>query len=569
MEPRFIAGIVVGVVLVVVLIVLLVVFLPGDNASTIHSVPQAFDAVSGTLFTGAVSPDSTVETFLGIKYANVVNRFELAEPASYASVYNATQFGPMCYQSGRDGWDIPLSEECLYLNVYRPAGVDDTFSLPVAVWIHGGGFASYAASDWLYNATNFTKSQNVVVVTLNYRLGPLGFLCVDDAQCTGGTNGMMDQIEALRWVQSYVAAFGGDPSSVSLFGQSAGGMAVCMLSLSSKAAGLFHRAIVESGPCIGDTLSPYTPAVGAAVGRQWLAQVNANSLEELRNTSAFPMETFTWGSVFGWPAYGDPNGVLVESPATLLASSSSALHVSSMMLGSTTFDGSAPFYLAFLPAVDNLTTFARYATEYFFIPTYYPAAHQEAILELYDPDTYFNGSYAAALIAMAGDYQFTCPTIRLSQLVVNASNSTKAFLYSFGHLYGRDNSLTLGVMPPDILELYPTWAPTFASHEAELPFVFGNSRSNTDDVPFTGEEVCLSDLIMSRWSAFMATGAPTAASPSSASTGDGSACAASLEWPPANAGPDIVGVSLETHSVELPANFRSAKCAALYPQWFA
>ena len=216
--------------------------------------PKMTDAASDAIFVGAFEGD--VQTFKGIRYATIAARFAVVELASYrqGEQYDATTFGPRCFQvDDHPDPTVPsVSEDCLFLNIWRPVGTASECSLPVALWIHGGGFTSGSGSDWMYNGTLFSKNEGVIYVSINYRLGPLGYLCVDDV-CTGGMNNMMDQIVALKWVQTHIASFGGNPS---VFGESAGGGSICSLVVSDKAAGLFQRAVIESGPCIGSFAPP-------------------------------------------------------------------------------------------------------------------------------------------------------------------------------------------------------------------------------------------------------------------------------------------------------------------------
>ena len=137
----------------------------------------------------------------------------------------------------------PQSEDCLYLNVWTP-GLDDA-ARPVMVWIHGGAFTIGSGSEDYYNGSNLASRGDVVIVTINYRLGALGFL---NLPSLGETNfGMRDQVAALKWVQANIANFGGDPGNVTIFGESAGGMSVASLMASPEAAGLFQKAIPQSG----------------------------------------------------------------------------------------------------------------------------------------------------------------------------------------------------------------------------------------------------------------------------------------------------------------------------------
>lgn len=145
----------------------------------------------------------------------------------------------------------PESEDCLFLNVWTPA-VNDGGRRPVLFWCHGGGFTSGSGSSKLYDGEHLARRGDVVVVTVNHRLGPLGYLYLDDlsnGQYSGSGNaGMLDLIAALEWVRDNIAVFGGDPGNVTIFGESGGGAKVSALMAMPVAAGLFHRAIIQSGP---------------------------------------------------------------------------------------------------------------------------------------------------------------------------------------------------------------------------------------------------------------------------------------------------------------------------------
>ncbi len=167
---------------------------------------------------------------------------------------DCTGFSPSCPQPKQPD-SAKFSEDCLYLNVWAAAG-NPAEILPVMVWIHGGAFNFGSASQPEYNGRNLAQ-KGVVVVTINYRLGPLGFfvhplVSKEAPHGTSGNYGLLDQIAALKWVQRNIAAFGGDPHRITIFGQSAGSRSVTLLMISSLSAGLFHRAIAESGgPIIG------------------------------------------------------------------------------------------------------------------------------------------------------------------------------------------------------------------------------------------------------------------------------------------------------------------------------
>lgn len=202
-----------------------------------------------------------VWTYLGIPYAAPPVgglRWEEPQPVHpWDEVRPCTEFGPACPQPKSDWTGVmdvgEMSEDCLYLNVWTPAK-SPAERLAVMVWIHGGAFQTGASSLEVYDGHNLAK-EGVVVVSINYRLGPLGFmahplLSRESRHGVSGNYGLLDQIAALEWVQRNIAVFGGDPYNVTVFGQSAGGMSILDLMASPLAGGLFDRAIVESGPLL-------------------------------------------------------------------------------------------------------------------------------------------------------------------------------------------------------------------------------------------------------------------------------------------------------------------------------
>jgi para-nitrobenzyl esterase len=193
-----------------------------------------------------------VETFKGIPYAAPPVgdlRWKPPGPAPvWKDVRAAEAFGPVCMQ-GRRGPPGPMSEDCLTLNLWRPAGAKPTDKLPVMVWIYGGAFIQGAGSYPFYDGTSFARD-GVILVTFNYRVGRFGFFAhpaLDAGPGPVANYGLMDQIAALKWVKTNIAAFGGDPKNVTVFGESAGAISVNYLMVSPAAKGLFAKAIAESG----------------------------------------------------------------------------------------------------------------------------------------------------------------------------------------------------------------------------------------------------------------------------------------------------------------------------------
>lgn len=196
-----------------------------------------------------------IATWRGIPYARAP-RFRPPTPVTpWTGVRDALDFGPFAMQS-RDPRSAMMSgvtektrmdEDCLVLNIYAPHGAKDR---PVVVWIHGGAFIMGAGSQPLYDGTSFAKTHDVVVVTINYRLGLLGLMYLGDLlgeEFVAGNATLLDQIAALAWVRDNIAAFGGDPGAVTIMGESAGAVSVAHLMATPGARGLYHRAILQSG----------------------------------------------------------------------------------------------------------------------------------------------------------------------------------------------------------------------------------------------------------------------------------------------------------------------------------
>lgn len=208
-----------------------------------------------------------VAVFKGIRYAadaGGANRFLPPQPApAIDGVMNANAYGNSCYGLGyppilmeEEGVDLdksPPSEDCLFLNVWSP-GLDEA-KRPVMVWFHGGGFTGGSGGSIRYEASQLVSGQDVVLVTLNHRLASLGFMDVSaiggEAYADSGNAGMLDIVQGLEWVRDNIAAFGGDPANVTIFGESGGGSKVTTLLSMPAAKGLFQRGIAQSGIAMG------------------------------------------------------------------------------------------------------------------------------------------------------------------------------------------------------------------------------------------------------------------------------------------------------------------------------
>ena len=258
-----------------------------------------------------------VNVFKGIPYAVPpvgIRRWKTAEATrGWPGIRTAMNFGPECMQPHRSGdteksfWyrpDAPMSEDCLYLNVWS-AG-ESKEKRPVMVWIHGGGLLNGSGSLPIYDGTALSR-KGVVVVTINYRLGVFGFLAhpeltKESIHNSSGNYGLTDQIQALKWVQKNIAAFGGDPDNVTLFGESAGGFSVVFHLATPLTKGLFHRAIVQSGggffPLRGLEERRFVVASAQDIGDAVAKAAGAKSLAGLRRLTAEELLTEADRSTF-------------------------------------------------------------------------------------------------------------------------------------------------------------------------------------------------------------------------------------------------------------------------------
>jgi para-nitrobenzyl esterase len=245
---------------------------------------------------------SGVRAYFGVPFAAPpVRELRWREPQPvqpWSGVRHADRFAPECIQTLR-AHDInhyfgeeATGEDCLYLNVWAPAGSSSDAPRPVAVWIYGGGFTIGSAAMANYEGEALAR-KGIVYVTIAYRVGALGFLAhpaltAESPNRTSGNQGFLDQIAALKWIQRNIAKLGGDPRNVTILGQSAGAMSVSILQASPLAKGLFHRAIGMSGGAFGTTTPGGMPARSAAEqgGRQFQEQLKADSLITMRNVPA-------------------------------------------------------------------------------------------------------------------------------------------------------------------------------------------------------------------------------------------------------------------------------------------
>ena len=252
--------------------------------------------VEGGIIQGIVTEDLTI--FKGVPFAAPPVgdlRWKAPQPVvKWEGVKQTTEFAPAPMQGGN-----PVSgksEDCLYLNIWTPAkSVDE--KLPVLVWIYGGGFSFGSTSDPVHNGEHLAR-KGVVVVSIAYRVGQLGFLAhpelsAENPEKVSGNYGLLDQIAGLQWIQRNIAAFGGDPEKVTIFGESAGAISVSMLCASPLAKGLFRGAISQSGGSFGPTRPTTYPGENMKTLKQaekeaesYLQMAGVKTIAELRKIEA-------------------------------------------------------------------------------------------------------------------------------------------------------------------------------------------------------------------------------------------------------------------------------------------
>jgi len=424
--------------------------------------------------------------FLGIPYAQApVGNLRWRDPqplAHWQGVREAKHYAGACLQPSM-GWNNSLiataSEDCLYLNVWTPQ-LDASAHLPVMVWIHGGGFVGGSATDPVFSGERFA-ARGVVLVSLNYRLGVLGFLAHPqlsrDSGHGSGNFGLLDQDAALRWVRANISHFGGDASAVTVFGQSAGGGSVIALLASPRARGLLRAAIVESGAMI-TPLPMQTLAQAEANARQIMGQESIQALRRLSGDELMQrvqQYAMTHHGVILGPVVD--GYVLTEDPVALFARHGE--QPLPLIIGNNAREGFAPVHDADLAKV--LGEF--YADQAQTALNLYVGAH--AAPAAIDPVL---GSPAAQWVTDSG---FRCAAVMTAER--HRAGGAPVFEYQFEQsLPGREGE--------------------GAGHTYEIPYVFGNLLdSGPLAAPFSAPDRALSDLVMDYWTNFAKHGDPNAA----------------------------------------------------------
>jgi para-nitrobenzyl esterase len=429
--------------------------------------------VTGGTVEGVVKDD--IASFKGIPFAAPPVgdlRWRAPQPVKpWEGVRKAFEFAPAPMQDaafgGRPGDSQKISEDCLYLNVWTGAK-NASEKRPVMVWIFGGGFGLGMTSTPTYDGANLAK-KGVVLVSVAYRLGPFGFLAHPELSKESGKGsgsyGIQDQIAGLKWVKENIAKFGGDPSNVTIFGESAGAKSVSLLITSPMARGLFHRAISESG---GATAPPVLPRREAeAQGKAYLSKAGADDIKTARALSAEKIQSGTKGMGNFKPV---PDGeTIAEDPYELFEAGK--FNDTPILIGTNSDEGSL-----FVTQKITSETFEQYIRN-----KYGPGA--EEILKAY-PHTVDDEAKRSAADAIR-EASFAWPTWNWARFQ-SEKGKNKAFVYYYDH---RTPASSQG-----------------AKHGAELAYVFCNlspsGRSNGT------EDKDLSELLSAYWINFAKKGDP-------------------------------------------------------------
>lgn len=444
--------------------------------------------------------DGDLRVFRGIPFARPPVgplRFRPPQPAEpWTGVRDARHAGPIAPQNPSPLEQLfaanrpPMDEDCLSLNVWTP-GPDDG-ARPVLVWIHGGAFVTGSGATPWYDGTSFARRHDLVVVTINYRLGALGFLHLADlggeAYASSGNVGMLDQVAALTWVRDNVAAFGGDPDNVTIFGESAGAMSVGTLMGMPAASGLFRRAVPQSGAASNaaerERATKVATEVLAALGLEpttaGLTELHDVPVERLLDAQAQVVLRHAPSRIALSPVVDGT--ALPEPPLDAIASGSAA---GVDLLTGTNLD-ETKLFIALDPSASSIdeTALMAQADEIFG-----PGAGSTAV-EAYRtarPDA----TLADVGAALTSDRIFRVPAVRLAER--QSAHTDRTYMYLF------------------------TWAtPSFGGrlgscHALEIPFVFNvldNPGVELFTGPVSGQTAELALAMHDAWAAFARIGDP-------------------------------------------------------------
>lgn len=458
-----------------------------------------------------------VQAYLGIPFAappTGERRWAApVAPDAWEGVRDATKFGPSCPQNLPDGVDVETSEDCLSLNVWTP---NQTGSLPVMVFLDGGSFVRGGAAAPVYDGANLAGAGRVVVVTLNYRIGALGFLA--GLGSFEGNYGILDQQFALRWVRANIKAFGGDPTRVTLFGEGAGAMSVGIHLAAASSRDLFRAAILQSNPyglpyktrdqaqgyaiALAGHLGCAPPADPAAclIGKSAEEIVAAQRKTPVIESFLLGLASFApWAPVVGTvPLEGQPNEVQIDKPVIIGTNENEgALFVARLERSIGEIDEAKYVLETDIAFGDKGSAVRKF---YESSPEPSPAASPG------DPPTATpaprDETFAGKLSEIVSDDVFTC-----ANRFVSGSATAPVWAYQFTHVPSFSIWPTVSACAPDTGQV---------CHGAELPFVFGNAYPlglGATEASFAEPEQGLSRALQRAWAGFATDLVPPETSP--------------------------------------------------------
>jgi acetylcholinesterase/cholinesterase len=435
---------------------------------------------------GIVDTRNQFRSFRGIPYAqSTAGEARWTRPKEmqpWSTVYDATYTRPACPQRQNPRFPVQ-DEDCLFVNVWTPlkAGSSDDL-LPVMVWVHGGGFTSGTGSDTMFSGNYFSNTSNIVLVTINYRLGALGFLniFVNNTNVLEGNYGFRDQQAALRWVQQNIKAFGGDPSRVTLFGQSAGAMSVTLHLLSPDSAGLFQRVIIQSNPA---AMLYRTPHENLEYAARFAEHVKC-AVNDTACLKKVPVDVIIEQEIFPEIIIRIPLGTRMVLPWAPAVDGNLIPQQPLDMFRMGKFQR-VPIVLGNVKnetGMQFVMTKVMYET---FVASIF-STNASKVLQAYPPAGLASGTQAFRVLT---DYLFVCPVRYLASLIQKQAGAV-SYVYEFVHGPRTD---PLSPNPPCNHE-------QMACHSAELPFVFNTETFY--NASFTQEEQALSIAMNGYWSSF-------------------------------------------------------------------
>ena len=466
----------------------LVAAAPAVSAGTLGG--QAASASGPVMSTanGAVRglANGAVDEFLGIPYAAPpvgALRWRAPQPAaSWPGVRDATQFAPHCPQSPSPFGQASMSEDCLFLNVFTSSRQKPRSSHPVMVWIHGGALVTGESNDYIPTGL---VAGGVTVVTINYRLGALGFLAhpaLADGKGQSGDYGLMDQQAALRWVQRNIASFGGNPHNVTIFGESAGGLSTLSQVASPQARGLFERAIVESGS--------YNPTQASLSSAEAAGEAFAASAGCASQTAAclrsLPVSTILASQNAAGYTPNINSEVLPETLKTAFATG----NFNRVPIINGTNRDEWRLFVALSELAGNPVTASNYQSMISSTLGVPPAA--AGVIAAKYPLSAFP-SPSIALGAVGTDAIFACPALTIDQ-------SVSRFVPTFAYEFNDENA------PENFLP--PVSFPYGAAHASEIQYLM-DLPTATFPGTFSVPQQQLATIMKGYWAGFAARGFPS------------------------------------------------------------